>query len=219
MELAPGVVTVGERVRIKCSASYPSHISRLYRTHHETPIDTQNVSGSDWSVNFTITEADTKDSGQYNCRFERTVNGTEYVSPPSDSLDLTVKEELPRATISVEPPSGVVSSGRPILLNCTGVILNSGGQFYLYRDGETRGTRNVSGSMRSASFIVNDLIRSGKWSFNCGYAKIVKQTTYYSPRSEAVQVTVTDFNGTSNSFQNPLCLFAFVLLGLCLSWE
>ncbi|XP_078390487.1 osteoclast-associated immunoglobulin-like receptor isoform X2 [Cetorhinus maximus] len=214
MEPASGVVTVGERVRIKCSASYPSHISRLYRTHHETPIDTQNVSGSDWSVNFTITEADTKDSGQYNCTFERSVSGKEYVSPPSDSLDLTVKDTLPVPHLIVEPPSGVVGRGVPFGLKCTGSILRSGGRFYFYGDGEREWAVDVGGFVQSASRTVNGTGTTGTANYTCGYARIVKETVYPSPRSEPVQVTVRGDNVIDHVSVIRFGLLVLVLVGI-----
>ncbi|XP_041035995.1 osteoclast-associated immunoglobulin-like receptor [Carcharodon carcharias] len=214
MEPASGVVTVGERVRIKCSATYPSHISRLYRTHHQTPIDTQNVSGSDWSVNFTITDADTNDSGQYNCTSERTVSGTAYVSPPSDSLDLTVKDTLPVPHITVEPPSGVVGRGVPFRLKCTGSILRSGGRFNFYRDGEGEWAVDVHGFVQSASCTINGMNTTGTVNYTCGYARIVKETVYPSPRSDPVQVTVTGDNVIDHVSEIRLCLLVFVLVGI-----
>ncbi|XP_078390489.1 osteoclast-associated immunoglobulin-like receptor [Cetorhinus maximus] len=214
VEPASGVLSVGDQVHINCTTSYPSRLSRLYRERDGSIIDTHNTSESVRTSTFTIKELEPMDGGAYSCKAVRTVLGRDYGSPRSDLVQFNVTEELPRATISVEPPSGKVSSGRPIRLTCTGAILNSGGLFYLYSDGEARGTINVSGSVPSASFIVNDLISAGKWSFNCGYARIVKKTAYYSARSEAVQVTVTDFNGTCDSFPNVLCLVANFILGI-----
>ncbi|XP_078390379.1 immunoglobulin superfamily member 1-like [Cetorhinus maximus] len=212
VEPASGVLSVGDQVHINCTTCYPSRLSRLYRERDGLIIDTQNTSESVRTVIFTIKELEPMDGGAYSCNVVKTVLGKVYVSPRSDFVEFNVTDELPRATISVQPPFGVVSSGTLIRLTCTGAILNSGGLFYFYRDGETRGTIHVSGSVPSASFIVNDLISAGKWSFNCGYSRRVRQTAYYSPPSEAVQVTVTDFNGTSDSFPNVLCVGAIVLL-------
>ncbi|XP_078390495.1 alpha-1B-glycoprotein-like [Cetorhinus maximus] len=214
VEPASGVLSVGDQVHINCTTSYPSRLSRLYRERDGSIIDTHNTSDSVRTSTFTIRELEPMDGGAYSCKAVKTVLGRDYGSPRSDLVEFNVTEVLPRATISVEPPSGEVSTGRPVRLTCTGAILNSGGQFYLYRDRETRGTIPVPGSVPSASFIVNDLISAGKWSFNCGYARIVKQTVYYSAHSEAVQVTVTDFNGTCDSFPNVFCLVAIVLLGM-----
>ncbi|XP_041035996.1 osteoclast-associated immunoglobulin-like receptor [Carcharodon carcharias] len=219
VEPPSGVVRSGRPIRLTCTGAILNSggLFNFYRDGETRR--TINVSGSVPSASFIVNDLISAGNWSFNCDYARTVKQTNYYSPRSETVQVIVTEELPRAAITVEPPSGVVRSGRPIRLTCTGAIMNSGGLFNFYRDGETRRTINVSGSVPSASFIVNDLISAGNWSFNCDYARTVKQTNYYSPRSETVQVIVTDFNGTSNSFQNRLGLVTFVLLGLCLSWE
>ncbi|GCB67159.1 hypothetical protein scyTo_0005085 [Scyliorhinus torazame] len=142
------------------------------------------------SIIFTIKELTPQDAGTYSCSFVKAVKGTEYETPRSDTVTFNVTEKLPRATISVDPTSGVVSRGKPIRLTCIGAILPSGGRFYFYRDDNKKGTLDVSGAVHAASFIVNDMVNTGKWNYTCGYARIVQQIAYHAPRSIAVQVTM-----------------------------
>ncbi|XP_067837122.1 platelet glycoprotein VI-like [Heptranchias perlo] len=93
MDPAAGVVTVGERVRINCTANYSADRSRLYRQGDTNPIDTRDVSGSERSIIFNITDPDPTDGGDYTCDFVKTVKEKEYISPRSDPVHLTVKGE------------------------------------------------------------------------------------------------------------------------------
>ncbi|XP_038642983.1 immunoglobulin superfamily member 1-like isoform X2 [Scyliorhinus canicula] len=215
VEPATRVLTVGERVNINCTSSHRSHISNLYREQGQ-PTYSYNMSEFERSIIFTIKELTPQDAGAYSCSFVKAVKGAEYESPRSDIVTFNVTEKLPRATISVDPASGVVSRGKPIRLTCIGAILPSGGRFYFYRDDDKKGTLDVSGNFHAASFIVNDMVNTGKWNYTCGYARIVQQIAYHAPRSIAVEVTVAEFNGTSNTFPTRLCLSAILLLGIVL---
>ncbi|XP_078392477.1 immunoglobulin superfamily member 1-like, partial [Cetorhinus maximus] len=190
IEPVSGVVTVGERVLFKCTTSYPIPMSHLYKKYGKEPVETWNASDSERSVILTMEDLEQQDSGEYSCSFEKTVKGKVYESPRSNFVEINVTATLPRANISVDPPSGVVSRGSTIRITCTGSILNSGGCFRLYRDGEENGTLEVSGPQQSATFTITDTDTEGTWNYTCHYTRTVKKKTYRSPGSNALQVTV-----------------------------
>ncbi|XP_020367253.1 leukocyte immunoglobulin-like receptor subfamily A member 3 [Rhincodon typus] len=210
---ASGVVTVGESVQIKCSSSYPCHTSHLYKKYEKKPVDARNLSDSELSVTYNLTDLQLVETGEYSCKFVATVKGEDYESSLSDFMKINITDNLPKAIISVDPPSGVVNRGKMIRLTCSGSILNSGGWFYFYRDGKRKWSRTVPGSAQSTSFSIGGNTRVGTWKYSCKYARKVKKNTYYSPKSEQLQVTVRDGNGASNVCLSPSYLLGFVLSG------
>ncbi|XP_041036008.1 alpha-1B-glycoprotein-like isoform X3 [Carcharodon carcharias] len=209
IEPVSGVVTVGERVQINCSSSYPSPISHLYKKYGTKPVETRIVSDSERSVILAMKDLEPEDSGAYCCSFEKTEKGKVYESERSYFVEVNVTATLPKANISVHPPSGVVSRGSIIRITCTGSILNSGGCFRLYRDSEQKGELDMSCPQQSATFTITDTDTDGMWNYNCLYSRKVKGTFYHSPRSAAVQVTVK----RSNLFLIHWCLAAVILFG------
>ncbi|XP_078390485.1 osteoclast-associated immunoglobulin-like receptor [Cetorhinus maximus] len=203
------VVTVGERVQINCTTSYPSPISHLYKKYGQKRIETRNVSGSERSVILTMKDLEPEDSGEYCCSFEKTVKRNMYESERNNFVEVNVTATLPRANISVDPPSGVVSRGSTIRITCTGSILNSGGGFRLYRDGKENGTLEMSGPQQSTNFTITDTDTDGTWNYTCRYSRTVKKKLYRSPGSDAVQVTVKNFQHPQN--------LPFTLIRWCLA--
>ncbi|XP_078390382.1 alpha-1B-glycoprotein-like [Cetorhinus maximus] len=80
IEPVSGVVTVGDRVQINCTTSYPSPISHLYKKHGKKPVESRNVSGSERSVILTMKDLEPEDSGEYSCSFDKTVKGNVVTS-------------------------------------------------------------------------------------------------------------------------------------------
>ncbi|XP_078069598.1 leukocyte immunoglobulin-like receptor subfamily A member 1 [Mustelus asterias] len=214
IEPASGVVTVGERVQFNCTSSYPAHISHLYKKQSRSPIDSRKVSDSERTVILTLADLVPEDSKEYSCSFEKTVNGRVYHSDRSAFVEVTVKEELPKADISVDPPSGVVSRGEAIRINCVGSILAHGGRFHLHREDEEDRTLDVPGPQQSANFTIRDTNTTGTWNYSCSYGRMVKGREYHSPRSDGVRVTVKQFSSTSKTFTIRLCLGILVLFGI-----
>ncbi|XP_041035997.1 alpha-1B-glycoprotein-like [Carcharodon carcharias] len=208
-----GVVTVGERVQFNCTTSYPSPIAHLYKKHGRMRLDTRNVSDSQRSVILTMKDLEPVDSGEYSCSFMKTVKGKVYESERSNFMEVSVTATLPRANISVNPSSGVVSRKSTIRITCTGSILNPGGCFHLYRDGEENGTLDVSGPQQSITFTINDTNIDGTWDYTCSYSRTVKKTLYQSPESDAVQVTVKSAGNTVLIVSVCVALMLILILG------
>ncbi|XP_078063519.1 immunoglobulin superfamily member 1-like [Mustelus asterias] len=217
IEPASGVVTVGERVQFNCTSSYPAHISHLYKKHSIYPADSQNVSDSERTVILTLADLVPEDSKEYSCSFEKTVNGKVYQSDRSAFVGVTVKEELPKADISVDPPSGVVSRGEAIRVTCVGSILAHGGRFHLHREDEEDRTLDVPGPQQSANFTISDTNTTGTWNYSCSYGRMVKGREYHSPRSDGVRVTVkpASSDGDGDKDYNKGTEDMVVIVGVC----
>ncbi|XP_048381798.1 immunoglobulin superfamily member 1-like [Stegostoma tigrinum] len=211
---ASGVVTVGECVQIKCSSSYPCHTSLLYKKHEKKPVDARNLSDSELSATYNLTDLELMDTGEYSCKFVATVKGEDYESSLSDFMKINITDDLPKAIISVDPPSGVVSRGKMFRLTCSGSILEAGGWFNFYQDGKSKWSRPVQGFTQSTSFSIGGNTRVGTWKYSCKYARKVKGSKYHSPASESLQVTVRDDNGASNVCLSSSYLLGFLLLGI-----
>ncbi|XP_067835190.1 putative killer cell immunoglobulin-like receptor-like protein KIR3DX1 [Heptranchias perlo] len=192
MDPAAGVVTVGERVRINCTANYSADRSRLYRQGDTNPIDTRDVSGSERSIIFNITDPDPTDGGAYICDFVKTVKEKEYISPRSDPVHLTVKDKLPKPTVSMDPAAGVVTVGERVRINCTASYSADRSRFYRQGNENPIDTREVSGSERSIMFNITDPDPTDGGDYTCDFVKTVKEKEYISPRSDPVHLIVKE---------------------------
>nr|XP_042701367.1 basement membrane-specific heparan sulfate proteoglycan core protein-like [Chrysemys picta bellii] len=107
----------------------------------------------------------------------------------------------PQPALSVDPPSGVVSEGLPLLITCAAPGDTSKRMFHFYSNGVeiVRGdtgsdistTEPSTGSM---NFSVLSIPRAGPnntGKFSCGYEANMSGRWIPSPRSQAVNVTVT----------------------------
>ncbi|XP_065422549.1 uncharacterized protein LOC122172712 [Chrysemys picta bellii] len=116
-------------------------------------------------------------------------SGDQYLDPP------------PQPALSVDPPSGVVSEGLPLLITCTAPGDTSKRRFHFYNDGveivpgdtgsEISTTEPSTGSL---NFSVLSIPRAGPnntGKFSCGYEANMSGRWIPSPRSQAVNVTMT----------------------------
>ncbi|XP_039354711.1 immunoglobulin superfamily member 1-like [Mauremys reevesii] len=141
------------------------------------------------------------DSGTYRCGYSTELHGRHLRSPPSDPVPLRVTDPPPQPVLRVDPPSGVVSEGLPLLITCMAPGDASERRFHFNKDGaelvpgdtgsEISTTEPSTGSM---NFSVLSILRAGPSNtgeFSCGYEVNMSSRWIPSPRSQAVNVTVT----------------------------
>ncbi|KAM9121185.1 Fc receptor-like protein 5 [Pangshura tecta] len=141
------------------------------------------------------------DSGTYRCGYSTELHGRHLHSPPSDPVPLSVTEPPPQPALSVDPPSGVVSEGLPLLITCTAPGDASERRFHFYKDGAEIVPRDTGSeisttepSTGSVNFSVLSILRAGPSNtgeFSCRYEVNMSGRWIPSPRSQAVNVTVT----------------------------
>ncbi|XP_043351878.1 Fc receptor-like protein 5 [Dermochelys coriacea] len=141
------------------------------------------------------------DSGTYQCGYSTELRGRHLHSPPSDPVPLSVTDPPPQPKLSVDPLSGVVSEGLPLLITCMAPENTSERRFQFYKDGAEIGpgdkgseistTEPSTGSM---NFSVLSIPRAGPRNtgeFSCGFEVNMGGRWIPSPRSQAVNVTMT----------------------------
>uniref|UniRef100_UPI00398EFA2B osteoclast-associated immunoglobulin-like receptor isoform X2 n=1 Tax=Pristiophorus japonicus TaxID=55135 RepID=UPI00398EFA2B len=189
-----GVVLLGEEFSLTCHFPLTHCNVELYINKESQYID--HSSESDYSATFKIDEDGTrtlKGRTNYTCQYTKYFenNRTWAYSPRSEPVCLTVTDTLPKPTMSVDPPSGVVTVGEGIQITCIT-------SYPAHRSGLYRGhsdiidTRHVSGSEGSVTFPITDLEPTDGGAYICVFEKTVKGRVYLSPLSDPVQVTVTD---------------------------
>ncbi|XP_026518365.1 junctional adhesion molecule B-like, partial [Terrapene carolina triunguis] len=141
------------------------------------------------------------DSGTYRCGYSTELHGHHLRSPPSEPVPLNIKNPPPQPLLSVDPPSGVVSEGLPLLITCMAPGNTREKRFHLYKDGaeivsgdtgsEISTTEPSTGSMTVSMLSILRAGPSNTGQFRCGYEVNMGRRWIPSPRSQAVNVTVT----------------------------
>ncbi|XP_067399554.1 alpha-1B-glycoprotein-like [Emydura macquarii macquarii] len=142
------------------------------------------------------------DAGSYTCKYWKAESGQEILSVGSQPFSVSVLEPPPLPALSVDPPSGVIKEWLPLHITCTAPRGARERRFRFYKDGAelVPGKRwfpiNAMGSgTGTRNFSVLSIPRAGPDSigeFTCGYEEKVCRRWVSSPRSLAVNVTVTD---------------------------
>ncbi|XP_073164691.1 Fc receptor-like protein 5 isoform X1 [Lepidochelys kempii] len=146
-----------------------------------------------------IPRAGPNSAGVFTCGYEENVSGRWVPSPRSWPVNITVKDPLPLPVLSLDPPSGVVIKGVPLVLTCTVPGDDSEWRFHFYKDGAEivpgdMGSE-ISTKESSTDSVMLTFPRAGpanSGEFTCGYEENVRGRWIPSPRSQAVNVTMKD---------------------------
>ncbi|XP_065421437.1 basement membrane-specific heparan sulfate proteoglycan core protein-like isoform X2 [Chrysemys picta bellii] len=207
-----GVVSEGHPLLITCTA--PGNATQLrfhfYQDGAEivpgdvgSEISTMEPRTSSMTVSeLSIPQVDTNSTGEYTCRYEEKESGRWIMSTKSHAVTVTLKDPPPRPVLSMDPPSGVVNEGLPLLITCTAPGDASEWRFHFYKDGakivpgdagSEISIKEPSTSSRNVSVL--SIPRAGPNSageFTCGYEENVNGRWVPSPRSWLVNITVKD---------------------------
>ncbi|CAM2102840.1 unnamed protein product [Caretta caretta] len=120
-------------------------------------------------------------------------------SPADLSLFLLPLDPLPQPLLSMDPPSGEVSEGLPLLIACMAPGDLGEWRFHFYKDGteiiprvegsEISTMESVSGSVNISVLSIPQAGPKNTGEFTCGYEKNMSGRWIQSPRSQAVNVT------------------------------
>ncbi|XP_053901186.1 Fc receptor-like protein 5 [Malaclemys terrapin pileata] len=140
------------------------------------------------------------DSGTYQCGYKTELHGRHLRSPPSEPVPLSVTDPPPQPQLSVDPLSGVVSEGLPLLITCTAPGDTSERRFHFYKDGAeipSGDTGSEISTMEPGTSFMNSVLSvlraspSNTGQFSCGYEVNMSGRWIPSPQSQAVNVTMT----------------------------
>ncbi|XP_024064655.1 alpha-1B-glycoprotein-like isoform X1 [Terrapene carolina triunguis] len=188
----------GDTVEIKCSA--PPSVDRVEGFQYYSDIGKaiSVPASSRRSHTYNINLTGPKDGGSYQCDYWIGQAGSWNRSSRSDAVLIRVKDFPPWPALSVDPPSGVVSEGLPLLITCTAPSNAGERRFHFYKEGAELVPGDVGSEVsttetRTGSMMLN-IPRAGPNSageFTCAYEQNMSGRWILSLRSLAVNVTMT----------------------------
>ncbi|XP_044840805.1 Fc receptor-like protein 5 [Mauremys mutica] len=189
----------GERVTLTCSAP-GGELDWSYRFfYQEGQQEPSVVQHPNEGTRLELT-AQKGNAGTYTCAYWRWESNREISSWPSNSISITVTDPPPQPVLELDPPSGVVSEGLPLLITCAVSRDAREGRFHFYKDGvkivpgdmgsEINTTEPGTGSMNVSVLSIPQAGPNNAGKFTCGYEENVGARWIPSPRSRAVNVTV-----------------------------
>ncbi|XP_006037960.1 immunoglobulin superfamily member 1-like [Alligator sinensis] len=139
-------------------------------------------------------------TGQFSCGYEEKMMGRWIPSFRSQAVNITVQDPPSQPMLSMDPPSGVVSEGHPLLITC--VAPEEEGKFHFYKDGseivpgdagaEINITDARTDPKNSSVLSISEAQHSDAGEFSCGYEAVVGGRWIPSPKSQPVTITVKD---------------------------
>ncbi|XP_075771202.1 uncharacterized protein LOC112545992 [Pelodiscus sinensis] len=178
------VVALGENVSIRCEGRFSGAEFLLHKAGH--PNMYQRVVSAGTVAEFPLPSVGRADAGSYTCDYRPTTEPTRW-SHPSDPLELVVAEPSDRKPSISLSPSGGVSLGGAVTVQCWGqrlgrlfVLKTAGGQF-LHKDPGGFG----------AEFPLSPLRREQGGSYSCSYHSRSEPFTVSYP-SDPVELVLRD---------------------------
>nr|XP_009921664.1 PREDICTED: uncharacterized protein LOC104320929 [Haliaeetus albicilla] len=126
-------------------------------------------------------------SGKFSCEVEEEVGGTWVPSPQSEAVDVTVKDCPSQPALLLDPPSGEVVDGNPLLLTCVANGPTAQRKFFFYKDGAEQFSEMATKD-RSLYNIPEATATIATGQFTCRYEERVSDTWISSPFSQTMMV-------------------------------
>ncbi|XP_053121904.1 B-cell receptor CD22-like isoform X2 [Hemicordylus capensis] len=140
-----------------------------------------------------------QDGGRYSCSYIGVESGQQIRSWESNVLHVKVMDPPPAPLLEVDPPSGEVKEGDPLLITCLANGSNKERRFHFNKDGDeisssSGGSLRSQGEPRDASPNSSVSIQQAKPShngeFTCSYEEEMDGRWISSPWSQKVNITV-----------------------------
>ncbi|XP_039355029.1 Fc receptor-like protein 5 isoform X3 [Mauremys reevesii] len=141
------------------------------------------------------------DAGPYTCKYWTAQDGQDILSVGSQPVSVSVLDPPSQPTLSLDPPSGVIKEGLPLLITCTAPRDTGERRFHFYKDGvefipgntpsQINTTGPGPGSMNASVLSIPRAGPDSTGKFTCGYEEKVCRKWVQSPRSQAVNINVT----------------------------
>ncbi|CAM4646617.1 unnamed protein product [Caretta caretta] len=197
------VYVTGETVTLTCSADGASTVSGIWFFRDGQKIHSKELPTPWYSYTESIqlSEMSRSQAGMYTCESWKTLFWREIPSERSQLISITVTDCPPQPSLSMDPPSGVVSKGFPLLIICMAPRDADQRRFHFYKDSvklvpgdagsEISTTEPSTSSMNISVLSILQAGPSNTGEFTCGYEENMSGRWIPSPRSHALNVTVT----------------------------
>ncbi|XP_037400460.1 uncharacterized protein LOC108412143 isoform X3 [Pygocentrus nattereri] len=176
-------VTWGEKVNITCSVE-TQFTGGSFTLIQNSGSFRETKNGT--SVTFILPKVDFVHEGSYYCQYQTRVSSSDFSSPHSSSVNISVVVTLPAPSISLSPRNEV-TWGEKVNITCSVETQFTGGSFTLIQNsGSFRETK--SGSSVTFSLPKVDFVHEG--SYYCQYQTRVSSRDFSSPHSSSVNISV-----------------------------
>ncbi|KAH1181997.1 hypothetical protein KIL84_009751 [Mauremys mutica] len=190
--------TTGESVTLTCSAPrWEKKMQFCFLKAREQMACTRQALED--SQSYQIGRLGMEDSGSYTCMYRVAEPGQEISSLESQPISIRVTDSLPQPLLIVDPSSGVVNEGLPLLITCVAPGDLGTWSFHFYKDGteivprdkasDISTMKSVAGSMNISVLSIPQAGPNNTGEFTCGYEKNLSGRWIQSSRSQAVTVT------------------------------
>ncbi|XP_075768074.1 Fc receptor-like protein 5 isoform X2 [Pelodiscus sinensis] len=171
----------GETVTAECVAPAGPYEPRAHRLQRDEEPGAE-MPGP--RHNLTVTPST---RGRYRCEYSTELHGRRLQSPPSPSVVLEVTDPPLPPELSMDPPSGAVREGAPLLLTCRAPGDTTQRRFHFYQDGAELSPPEPSASPERR---FPQAAPNNSGNFTCGYEEPVGGRWILSHPSQAVNVAV-----------------------------
>ncbi|CAM4644831.1 unnamed protein product [Lepidochelys olivacea] len=197
------VYVTGETVTLTCSADVAATVSgiRFFRDGQEIHSKELPTPWYSYTESIRLSEVSRSQVRTYTCESWKTVSGREIPLERSRPIFIAVTDRPPQPSLSMDPPSGVVSEGFPLLIICMAPRDADQRRFHFYKDSvklvpgdagsEISTTEPSTSSMNISVLSILQAGPSNTGEFTCGYEENMSGRWIQSPRSHALNVTVT----------------------------
>lgn len=183
----------GEDITIQCSTPSFYRGSVFYLNNRNEPSSEVSLAAAanDFSVSFVIVNATAKQSGDYLCRYRIYRDGV-GVDSASSSVAITVQDQPSKPTLEVAPTAGHLDLYRKLTCSASNkYMLNI---VSLHKAGRKNrvGLLYVNVGRPSATFHIRNTDKGNSGNYTCQYEVQAFGRTYYSAKSNSVQLEIDD---------------------------
>ncbi|TFJ97270.1 DNA-directed RNA polymerase I subunit RPA49 [Platysternon megacephalum] len=186
----------GEAVTLQCMVPPGAHPATGFQLSR---VGGRNLSSGS-SDTHTLSITGLGDAGSFTCLYWICPSRQCIQSWESRPISIYVTDPPSRPALSIDPQSGVVSEGLPLLISCMAPSDAGDRRFHFYKDGDELVPGDVGSEISTtepSTGSVNVSVLSIPWAspnntgeFTCGYEVNMSGRWVPSPRSRAVKVTV-----------------------------
>ncbi|KAJ6656850.1 hypothetical protein lerEdw1_003181 [Lerista edwardsae] len=184
----------GEEITLICSAPRKENVTG-YNFYQEIGGQVLEVLSGNHHATLRVGE---ETAGKYHCVYWIRVTERKIQSQWSNSVYVSRTEPLRPPELKVDPPSGAVNEGEPLLISCLTNRRNTEKRFHFYKDGVEMDSSN-EGSLRSisgdpspnATLRILQANSSYSGEFACSFEENVSSRRVFSPWSQKVNVTAS----------------------------
>ncbi|XP_078060532.1 Fc receptor-like protein 5 [Mustelus asterias] len=181
-----GVYLETENVILTCNVE--THCSgktfSIYK--NDQPSNLPPVSTRDNSARFSFTALNQR--GRYQCVYR--CQSDQSSSPLSESVRVTIAEQLRKPRISLSEPTGVYVVGETVTITCTAFGDNRDKTFHFYKGVQRLTSSGIDTKDNIGTF--RNTGRSSEGPYQCQYEISIRNRQLISPMSESVTVTTAD---------------------------